>query len=973
MFWNRGSFSDLDVACASIAAWDAEPDTTVYFSVGKHANNLVLQDGKTKIKRTQETATWFGSLALDLDIGEGKPYQDQRAGWAALRGALQTIGLPVPLTVSSGNGIHCYWPLEDALPRDNWELISIALRLALQDSGVVIDTTKVHDPSMVLRPVGTHHKKQTPWKSVDCVHAAGPFALDVLGVLRPWMDKAKAYKQTKAPTARASGKTSAITAAVLNSNDVDIELVAMHCPQVRALVESGGVLDAAGAPVLEPMWRASLGLAKHALDPEYALVLLAGQHADFNFDASVAKMSAWRGSGPTTCLTFEQNCAAGCSGCAYKGKVKSPAALSFTTTPQVPQAVIAAANGGAGVPTVPQPPAGAPSAPQPIPMPPGYVIARVTRAYPHVCREDHDDSDEGSGVTLVPVAPYEIYVTAVFTDPERNRSTASLLVNYPHEGWKEFDMPLDVLATNGKEFVGYMLSKLIVAESMPAVTELRRYLMRYIDLVQQQAAVGVDFDRFGWQPDGSFLCGDKLLGSPTGNAVRKLSGPARHVGEHVVAEGSRDKWIEAMAMLDEPCANNLSAAVLLGTAGILGKYSGNSSFLVSIYSTETTTGKSLALAAVNSMIGRHKHLLLGQRDTANAVYKIRGVLNQLPATMDELTMQDGEDAVNLAYNLSQGREKLAMTQQRDLRTPVTWDGPTLISTNHSMHQKFDEVMSQADPVKARTLELFQHDREFISGLDGTRGTVFYNLLDENHGWAFPELVQGVIDAGGAKVVWESGERGFEKTIGFKFEPQERFYRSAIVSAWIMGRMGKALGLFPFDVDRVTKHLCSQVKKYRQTAEESRQDAFDIIGQFLQEHNDRIVVCREQYAPGTKPVEQLQHPVPELAVARIKIVYDAQNPVMPGSVLSINHTKLRKWLTASRDSVQRVSDELLMSGALVAARERVTIYKGCARDNPGQAICMSINLAHPRFVDALTSAKARPASLVTLAVLKGMKA
>jgi hypothetical protein len=49
-----------------------------------------------------------------------------------------------------------------------------------------------------------------------------------------------------------------------------------------------------------------------------------------------------------------------------------------------------------------------------------------------------------------------------------------------------------------------------------------------------------------------------------------------------------------------------------------------------------------------------------------------------------------------------------------------------------------------------------------------------------------------------------------------------------------------------------------------------------------------------------------------------------------------------------------------------------MYKGCQRDNPGQAFCITINLNHPRFVDALTSPKARPQSAVTLAVLGGTK-
>jgi len=169
-FWNRGSFTDLDEAVAAISQWDSAPNTTVYFTVGSmQGHKTVKADGKEKIGRTQDCATWFKALALDLDIGPDKPYQTQKEGWTAMVAALKAIGMPKPMVVSSGNGIHCYWPLIASIGKDHWVKASTALRIALGENGVEIDTTKIHDPSMVLRPVGTHHKKQQPWKDVRCV------------------------------------------------------------------------------------------------------------------------------------------------------------------------------------------------------------------------------------------------------------------------------------------------------------------------------------------------------------------------------------------------------------------------------------------------------------------------------------------------------------------------------------------------------------------------------------------------------------------------------------------------------------------------------------------------------------------------------------------------------------------------------------------------------------------------------------
>jgi len=116
---------------------------------------------------------------------------------------------------------------------------------------------------------------------------------------------------------------------------------------------------------------------------------------------------------------------------------------------------------------------------------------------------------------------------------------------------------------------------------------------------------------------------------------------------------------------------------------------------------------------------------------------------------------------------------------------------------------------------------------------------------------------------------------------------------------------------------------------------------------------------------------VQFPVPDKAVARIKVVHDAANPVMPGSSIAINQAALKKWLLKTRDSLDRITSELESSGALIAQRERVTLFKGCHKSNPGQAFCVVVNLNHPRFIEAITSPRARPQSPISLAVLHGV--
>jgi len=125
IFWNVGSFSDLDDAVKTIQKWDAAPEYTVYFSVARMAGNQFTKpDGKTGYRRTKDHATWFKAICFDMDIG-GK-YATQKEGHTALVAALKVIGMPPPMVVNSGRGIHYYWPLTSAIPRAEWETTSIA-------------------------------------------------------------------------------------------------------------------------------------------------------------------------------------------------------------------------------------------------------------------------------------------------------------------------------------------------------------------------------------------------------------------------------------------------------------------------------------------------------------------------------------------------------------------------------------------------------------------------------------------------------------------------------------------------------------------------------------------------------------------------------------------------------------------------------------------------------------------------------
>ena len=948
--WNREQFTydQIEEIDLKIKEWDKNPNATIYFSVCSFEDNIEVEEDKTKIKRTQAKAAYARALAFDLDVGVGKQFETREEALIKLVEVVKELKMPKPLIMGSGIGAHIYWPTTQDIEKDLWVKGSKALHGALVAHGLEVDVSKIFDPSMVLRPAGTNHKKQEPWLPVHAIiegHPETDFAV--------LYGKLKDYAPKDAPPKRE--KRSSMFDAVLGAekNDLDIDAIAESCEQIRALLESGGSLDAGGNPVEEPLWRASLGIAKFTPDPISTITRLAGQHPQFDLEDNQRKLDGYKGTGPTTCAKFEEFCSAGCQGCPYRGSITSPAQLSTKTEVEVETVA------PTGEVTV-----------EKLDLPESYVL-RSGAIYQQITEQD----EEGNLVKdFVMVSPYEMHVKETYYNALERKSAFKLAIKYPLRGWLEEDHEADIISLNGTKFSEFLANAQLWNFKTTAQKEkLRGYLVDYLTMVQQRTATGYDYSRFGWQEDGSFVCGGIIINPPHESTSKRITGDAKNLLRDIHIKGERSEYVRALTMLkDLPGSIIAQACVVLGTTGVIAKFVGNGSSVLSIYSPETTTGKTFTLMLINSLIGHPKSLMQGSKDTGNAIYKTRGTFNNLTMVVDEMTMADPEKAADMAYAFSEGREKKTLTSNREVRDPATWDGLTVFTTNSSMLSKYDESNQSTEPLRVRTLELPLHERTMVAAKNdkGERITsVLMDIMLENYGHALPELIQNVIDAGGPEHVAKQGKAAFIRKFGDIFTPQERFYESAIISAWIMGKFGVSSGLFPFDLDSIIQYLLSQVTALREAAEANRQDAIDIIGQFMQERNSRIIEYNQAYGSEHGNVRQ---PAPVEADMRLHCVFDNKHSILPGSWLAINISVFRKYLKNTSYTEDTVMRELKAMGALLNPRDRVTMMKGVPGVKPGQAWCFIVNLNHPRFLNAVAGEVITKQSPITLALLDGLK-
>lgn len=135
-----------------------------------------FQDGRS---RQVDNVRAVKAFWLDLDCGEanvakGDGYASQLEAEAALRDFCKSLSLPLPMVVSSGHGLHIYWPLSAEITPEDWKSVATALKRLTNAYGLLADRARTSDIVSVLRPVGSWNRKDAQEQPVELLRDAQP-------------------------------------------------------------------------------------------------------------------------------------------------------------------------------------------------------------------------------------------------------------------------------------------------------------------------------------------------------------------------------------------------------------------------------------------------------------------------------------------------------------------------------------------------------------------------------------------------------------------------------------------------------------------------------------------------------------------------------------------------------------------------------------------------------------------------------
>lgn len=911
-------------AAESALAFDAKEEL-VYFSCASFVEPYVERGelnayGRPKRQyRIQDNAGWAKALWLDLDCGEGKDYPDQKSAVADVVRACTELQIARPLFVSSGRGIHAYWVFTVEIRAAVWRKLAQLWRAVLDHLQVRHDPSRTADIASVLRPVGTHNRKNGVQRSVKVVGKV-PEAVDHLAIARSLVDYSTRNKLSLRPAASTHKPRSHV------NDDLSLQQefppssahqLADRCLQVQVFRDAKG-------DVQEPLWYAMLGLLKHTVEADTVAHEWSTGHPDYDANATQTKLDQWS-YGPPLCDRFAKLNPAGCAGCRFAGKIKSPIQLG-QVLPQATEEQVQAA-------VAPVPEAEMPSNALDFKIP-AHMSAMFSRGADGLYMRVEDPE---TGPQVIRFSPTVLFPTGYYdrapVGEKDQRSTWRVL----HRGaYTDFELPAAVQLVGAKDLFT-ILGRAGVIVDYGGKKAMERYIHEWFNELRSRTDEIPAYATFGWQKDGSFLLGETLFRADGTHKDVKVQGDAQKYTEAFEPKGSAEQWAELIDQVynhpgDEQYQWMLGTGFGAPLVALMGNMAG---CVVNGFSRESGLGKSTAGKLGLGLYGNPEKLMLTkQQATTKGLFAYAGVMNSLPILLDELTNTKGYELSDLVYTFSQGTGRMGAQSDGSLRTNVYGWATLMASTsNRSAQTTLAASKAAASPEIARVFEYrfvksqavmsrVEYDRLFEQALScyGAAGRVYIQYLTTNK-----EKVTKLLQKVRENLVKVGGIR-----------QEERFW-AAGASVILTGLLiGSKLGLIKFNIPALMDWALRQVTAMREVVGESESSFSELFGLLLHEVSSGFLVTdREGDARSQGDRANVLHsPHGELTG---RVVAGTQTLYMPISVL-------RNWCSEKQVDYRQMAQDLLLRGWLKVEKVPVSLGRGTTGFATTPTRCYSVNLA-----------------------------
>lgn len=930
-------------------------------------------DYKTQQPGKRETRVASNILAAkavfwDLDVGaEAAKYATREDALRALAGFLEVTKFPIPTLVSSGGGVHVYWPFVEDLPVEEWRVIAWHMRQLAEGMGIKVDPTRTTDSTSVLRVPHTFNFKDRnnprPVKILDEGAGETPVAA-FRQLLQDAMIRA-GIAATDAPQPRAAQPVDNHGLGEQGFNDFGPKLtlgeVAAACGQVSEIIRSQGdkTHPHYGALDNTAWYRGMLATIRHVEDGDNWCRKLTALHPRSVSDVDT-KLKQLEPFPPAKCETLQQ----------FMPWKDSPCqTCRFRNDPSVPNPLAAARKATAAPPPTVEP-ASPSAAPTSSPVPPvglqavGSVPAFATLQIPNppkpyerlktggiaVTRKDKDGNDQTSVIY-----PNDLFPLKRLVNKDDNTEQQVWRVTLPRTGAKDFTIDADVLYDSRKFCVAIANNGIYPHKA--EIPALQDYMVAYIAQLQKELDGETQSAHLGWADEyRQFVLPDKTLLEDGSVRTSALTLAAQRAAQFIQKRGTLQEQVRLLQFYNHPAYIPNQLVVLGSLASIIFYATGHHGIVVNC-SGDAGASKSTTLYTAASLWGDPAMWPINGTNrgaTANARAQRISTNANLPTCVDEITHLPVKEAIDLVMNITQPGHRLRLqTDGTERKAGDGYKSAIMIATaNSSLHALLSTDNAAGTAGSMRVFEM-----KFVAQKVHTKAEAdeFLRQIRLNYGHIGELVAQFAVRN---RVAVEKRVQALVREIdtAANIQSGERFWSAYVASCIAAGEIAQALGLLPYDTEAIKQWVIStQIPFMRGVVKEEYREPLAILTDYIAEKHSNIVVVDRATSIGANTAGTPVAGETAFAVNRPSGALLGHYDLKSGVLYLLKHG-FKDHCARLGTSSSRIIEELSQPRAVgtepparIVVDRSVRRTLGAGTDlAKGQSWCFAVDLRHPEI-------------------------
>lgn len=811
---------NLEELPATITKWGDKKD--IYFALSTFENSG---------KRTADNARFIRSLFIDMD-----GYDTKKAAAMSLNEFMVKTGLDLlgtPYIVDSGGGLHCYWPFTNDVTVEEWKPVAENLKRLCKQEGLSIDMTVTADSARVLRFPGTFNNKAkyTTPRPVRILAEGDTFDFeDLANHIESQLKSLPMLPRQQAPLALPGQRPDAPhtpTTVKLFENSITLfkniykkTKAGVGCEQLRHYAEN------ASDDGMEPLWRGWLSIAQKCNDGEKAAIWLSDLHP-YPHERMHQKLAEIKG--PYPCVKFDSENPGICDGCQHRGKVTNPLALGRETAVVTAETTIELpAEEGQDTKRILRPEA-----------PKGYAYGVRGGVF-----MEKEDTDSAGNVTKrqIMLLPYDLFPVDILS-----REGEHLVHMLAVRDYKTVDISFPQKAVVSKDETIKALAQQNVMASFGSGNDknLYDYVRACTEKMSSEKRPIEVPASYGWQANDTYVFGGKIYAA--GKEAIEVPMPGlENITMNTRPTGSLEVWRQFINLLVRKKLWDHLAIILMGAGSPLMRFTGLHGLTIHCASTESGTGKSLALDGAASIWGHPIHYRTGAGTSPVAMQQRLGLLHSNPLITDEITSKNRNDfewfpAFLFSMSEGRGKERMESGANKERLNLSTWAAMAIMSSNthvvdyltgNRKHSSEGELRRLIEYVMDEKLEWEADEIEIIKS------------LQHNFAVAGEALVEYMVNniALLKKLVPETVRRMY---VEYRAPNDERFWMAGIGCAIAAGILmnSEHAGIAEFPLAEIIQSYRKRIEIQRGSIKGGHRSAEDVLNAFIQEYQGKFVVVK----------------------------------------------------------------------------------------------------------------------------------